>query len=483
MERKWWTLVAVCVAIFMLLLDITIVNVALPAIQASLGATFSELQWVIDAYALTLATFVLTAGSAADLYGRKRVFVIGIVLFTAASALCGAATDPLFLIIARAVQGIGGAIMFANSLALISQEFHGRERGTAFGIWGATTGAAVAVGPLIGGMLTQWLSWRWIFFVNVPIGIAAVVVSMRQLRESSDPEHGSIDPIGLVLLTAGLFSLVFALIEGNRRGWSSAFILGFLGAAAILLTAFCVQQLRRPRPMIDLRWFRKPAFAGVQVAAFTLSASLFAMFLYLTLYLQEVLGYSPLQAGLRFLPITLLAFVAAPIGGTLTARVPIRLLMGGGLVLVALSMALMAGLTTSSGWTALLGGFVVGGIGIGLTNPSLATTAISTVPREQAGAGSGANATFRQVGIATGIAGLGAIFTHQLDAYASAHPVASSISTTPGHYAESAHAAFISALNDILWVGTGVAAAGAVVAFVFVRRGDFVESGPAAAAH
>jgi EmrB/QacA subfamily drug resistance transporter len=480
MERKWWTLVAVCVAIFMLLIDITIVNVALPAIQSSLGASFSQLQWVIDAYALTLATCVLTAGSAGDLFGRKRVFVAGIVIFTAASALCGVATSPLFLIIARAVQGIGGAIMFATSLALISQEFHGRERGTAFGIWGATTGAAVAVGPLVGGMLTSWLSWRWIFFVNIPIGIAAVVVSVRKLHESSDPEHGSIDPVGLVLLTGGLFSLVFALIEGNRRGWSSAFILGLFAAAAVLIAAFCLQQLRRRTPMLDLRLFRKPAFAGVQVAAFALSASLFAMFLYLSLYLQEVLGYSPLQAGVRFLPISLLAFVAAPIGGKLTAQVPVRLLMGGGLVLVALSMALMAGLTPSSGWTALLAGFVVGGIGIGLTNPALATTAISTVPREQAGVGSGTNATFRQVGIATGIAGLGAIFQHQLTAYAGAHGRAVSSATGLGYSTPGAHAAFVSALNDILWVGTGVAAAGAVAAFILVRPRDFLPSGPAA---
>src|SRR5580765_2579935 len=365
MERKWWTLVAVCIAIFMLLIDITVVNVALPSLQNSLNATFSELQWVVDAYALTLATCVLTAGSTADLYGRKRVFIAGIVIFTLASTLCGAAPTPIFLILSRALQGIGGAIMFAVSLALISQEFQGKERGTAFGIWGATTGAAVAIGPLVGGMLTSWLSWRWIFFVNVPIGIVAFVLSLRVLHESSDPEHGSIDPLGLVLLTGGLFSLVFALIEGNTRGWSSALIVSLLVASVVLLAGFIVQQLLRRVPMIDPRLFRKPAFTGVQAAAFAISASLFAMFLYLTLYMQEVLGYSPLQAGIRFLPMSLLAFVAAPIGGKLSAKVPVRLLMGGGLALCALAMALMAGLTASSGWTALLPGFIVGGIGIG----------------------------------------------------------------------------------------------------------------------
>src|SRR2546423_1070613 len=205
MARKWWTLLTVCVATFMLLLDITIVNVALPAIEKALKASFSDLQWVVDAYALTLATCVLTAGALADLFGRKRLFVIGIVLFTIASAACGAAGDPLFLIVARGVQGIGGAIMFATSLALTSQEFHGRERGTAFGIWGATIGAAVAIGPLAGGMLTSWLSWRWIFLVNIPIGVAAVLLTLVQVRESSDPEHSRFDPIGLVTLTGGLF--------------------------------------------------------------------------------------------------------------------------------------------------------------------------------------------------------------------------------------------------------------------------------------
>src|SRR3954463_9641859 len=233
MDRKWWTLVAVCTATFMLLLDITIVNVALPAIERALDASFSDLQWVVDAYALGLATCVLTAGALADLFGRKRLFLIGVVLFTIASAACGLANDALFLIIARGIQGIGGAIMFATALALISQEFHGKERGTAFGIWGATIGGAVAIGPLAGGVLTSWLSWRWIFLVNIPIGVGAVVLAVKQLRESSDPEHSRLDPIGLVTLTGGLFCLILALIEGNERGWASGVIPGLFAAAAL----------------------------------------------------------------------------------------------------------------------------------------------------------------------------------------------------------------------------------------------------------
>src|SRR4051812_25507524 len=262
LERKWWTPIAVCVAIFMLLLDITIVNVALPAIAKSLHASFTDLQWVVDAYALALAVCVLNAGSLSDLLGRKRVFVLGLALFTAASLLCGLATSPLFLILARALQGVGGAIMFATSLALLSQEFHGRERGTAFGIWGATTGAAVAIGPLVGGALVSGAGWRWIFLVNLPIGTLALVVSLLKLGESSDPEHASFDPGGLVTFSAGLFLLVFGLLRGNDLGWSSPTVLAVLVGAAALLAAFAFLELRLPRPMLDLRLFRDPAFTA-----------------------------------------------------------------------------------------------------------------------------------------------------------------------------------------------------------------------------
>jgi EmrB/QacA subfamily drug resistance transporter len=356
LARKWWTLIVVCTAIFMLLLDITIVNVALPPIARSLQATFTDLQWVIDAYALTLATFVLNAGSLADLLGRKRVFVSGVVLFTATSVLCGAATSPLFLILARAGQGVGGAIMFATSLALLSQEFEGRERGTAFGIWGATTGAAVAIGPLIGGALTTWISWRWIFFVNIPIGVAATVLSIAKLRETRDEEHGGVDVLGLVTLSGALFTFVFALLRGNEKGWSSPLILGLLFGGLALLVGFVVSQWRGRKPMIDLALFRKPAFVGAQITAFSLSSAVFAMFLYLTLYLQNYLGYSPIQTGLRFLSITLMSSVCAAVSGKLSGFAPVRLLLAGGLTLCAIGLALLHGLSTHSGWTALLPG-------------------------------------------------------------------------------------------------------------------------------
>jgi len=473
-HRKWRTLVIVCVAIFMLLLDITVVNVALPKIQRDLHASFTDLQWVVDAYSLMLATVVLNAGSLADLLGRKRVFLTGVVMFTAASAACGAATSPLFLNLARGAQGIGGAIMFAVSLALLSQEFHGRERGTAFGIWGATVGAAVAIGPLVGGALTEWAGWRWIFFVNLPIGAACVLVGARVLHESRDEEHGGADWPGLFTLSLGLFALVLGLLRGNDWGWSSGRELALFGAAAALLVGFCVVELVQQHPMFDLRLFRVPAFTGAQIVAFAISAAMFSQFLYLTLYLQNVLGYSPIQAGLRFLPLSMISFFAAPLSGRLSERVPVRVLLGGGLGLVALSLYLMYGVKVSSGWTTLLPGFLVGGIGIGMVNPPLASTAVSVVPPQRAGMAAGVNNTFRQVGIATGIAGLGAIFQSALNP-AMAHAI-----TAGAVHGTQAKAEFIHGLNDILLVATFVALAGAVLAFALVRRQDFVASAPRA---
>ncbi len=402
MDRKWRALIIVCVAIFMLLLDITVVNVALPSIQKELHTSFVDLQWVVDAYALMLATATLTAGSLGDLLGRKRVFIAGVLLFTAASAACGAANSPLFLNLARGFQGVGGAIMFAVSLAILSQEFHGKERGTAFGIWGATIGAAVAIGPLVGGALTTWLGWRWIFFVNLPIGIACAIGSVRVLHESRNEEHGGFDPAGFVTLTGGLFALVLALLRGNDWHWGSGRELTLLAVAAVLLIAFVVIELRQAAPTFDVRLFRVPTFTAAQIVAFTISGGMFAQFLYLTLYLQNVLGYSPIQAGLRFLPLSLVSFFVAPVAGRLSARLPVRLLLGLGLALTGLALVLMSMVKVSSGWTVLLPGFIISGIGIGLVNPPLASTAVSVVEPRLAGVASGINTTFRQIGIATG---------------------------------------------------------------------------------
>jgi EmrB/QacA subfamily drug resistance transporter len=452
MDRKWRALSIVCVAIFMLLLDITVVNVALPNIQRELHTSFTDLQWVVDAYAIMLASVMLNAGSLGDLLGRKRVFVAGVALFTLASALCGAATSPLFLNLARGAQGIGGAAMFAVSLAIIAQEFHGTERGTAFGIWGATIGFAVAVGPLVGGTLTEWAGWRWIFFVNIPIGVGCVVAALRVLHESRDEEHGGFDLPGFATLTAGLFALVLALLRGTSWGWTSGRTIGLLVAAAVLLVAFVVVELTRRAPMFDVRLFRTPAFTGAQIVAFTLSGAFFSQFLYLAVYLQNVLHLSPIETGVRFLPLSLLAFLVAPVAGRMSAHMPPRFLFGAGMALVGVALLLMHGLSATSSWTTLLAGFVVGGIGVGLVSAPLASVAVSVVPPRQAGMAAGVNNTFRQVGIATGIAGLGAILQRQ-------------------------HS-FVAGLNDILLVAAFVAFAGAVLGLALVRTSDLVASGP-----
>ena len=490
MDRKWRALTIVCVAIFMLLLDITIVNVALPPIEKELHASFTDLEWVIDAYALTLAALVLTAGSLADLLGRKRVFAAGVVLFTLGSALCGAATTPLFLILARGGQGIGGAMMFATSLAIISNEFEGRERGTAFGIYGATIGFAVAVGPLIGGVLTTYAGWRWIFFVNLPIGVACFAGTLMYLRESRDEAHGGFDLPGLVTFAGGAFTGVLALLRGNDWGWGSGRVIGLLVVSALLMFAFMTIQLRAERPTFDLRLFKVPAFTGAQIVAFTISAGMFSLFLYLTLYLQNVLGYSPLGAGLRFLPLSLLAFAVSPLAGRLSVRIPVRFLLSGGLALVGVALLLMHGITPSSHWTTLLAGLIIAGTGIGFVNAPLASTAVSVAPRAQAGMASGINNTFRQVGIATGIAGLGAVFQDKIRSDLAGAPPGIAQAASSGQLraqgdpklVQSVHVAFIAGLNEIVLVAAFLTFAGALLALLLVRQKDIAAVAAAATA-
>jgi EmrB/QacA subfamily drug resistance transporter len=465
MERKWWTLLAVCVAIFMLLLDITVVNVALPSIQRALHSNFQDLQWVVDAYSLTLAAFLLTGGALADLLGRRLLFTLGLVVFTASSAVCGLSTTPLMLNLARGVQGVGGALMFATSLALIAQAFHGRERGTAFGVFGAVTGAAVAAGPLIGGVITSAIGWEWIFFVNVPIGVVAVALTLREVDESRDPHATGVDWAGLVTFSGSLFLLVFALVRGNSLGWGSTEIVAMLAGAGVLLALFVVAERMQERPMLDLSLFKRPAFVGASLVAFTLSSSAFAMFLYLTLYIQNMLHYSPLQAGLRFLPTTLVMFAVSPLAGRLSVRVPIRALLGVGLLFVGGGLLAMTAVTPTSGWTTLIPGFVLQGIGVGLINPPLASAAVGVVPPARSGMASGANSTFRQVGIATGIAALGAVFQHELG-----------VGAATGAIQGVGHGAFVDAFTTILQIAAAVAFVGAVAAFALVRSRDFVAS-------
>ena len=496
-NRKWWTLGAVCVATFMLLLDITVVNTALPAIQQDLGGSFTDLQWVIDAYALSLAALVLTAGSLADRLGRRRVFAIGLGIFSVASLLCALAPDPTFLNLARGLQGVGGAIMFAVSLALVAQEFpSGPERGMAMGIYGGTIGIAVAIGPLVGGVLTDSLGWESVFLLNVPIGIAAIAVTYWKVAESRDPNATRIDWGGLVTFSTALFLLVLALVRGNDEGWGSTMIVSLLGVAAVLLAAFLAIERRVAEPMLPLGFFRRRAFTGVQLAAFAVSGSMFALFLYLTLYLQSFLGLSPIEAGLRYLPITVASFVVAPLSGMALARIQARYLMAAGLALTGLGLLLMSGLNLDSEWTALLLGFLVSGIGVGLLNPVIADVALSVVPKEQSGMAAGINDTFRQVGIAVGIAAWGAIFlgagaaktqqaaggaldndqARNLVEATSSGALPQAVSGLPANVQDTARNAaeqgFLHGLNEILVIGALLSFAGAVLALWLVRESD-----------
>jgi EmrB/QacA subfamily drug resistance transporter len=473
MARKWWTLLAACLATFMLLLDVTVVNVALPDIRHELGGSFTDMQWVVDAYALGLATLLLASGSLADLLGRRLVFVTGIAVFVAASFVCGLAGSPTVLNVARAVQGLGGAMMFATSLALIAQEFAPNERGTAIGLWGATTGFAVAVGPVVGGVITEYLGWEWIFFVNVPVGLATMAMTLAQVPEGERDTSARIDWAGLVTFSGALFCLVFALIRGNEEGWGSALIVGLLAASALLMAVFVAVELRSERPMLDLHLFRIPAFTGAQIAAFALHASMFAMFLYIVIYVQSILGYSPLEAGLRFLPISVLSFLVAPVAGKLAERLPIRAFLGVGLGLVGIGLLLMGGIKPGDDWTTLLPGFIVAGIGIGCVNPPLATAAIGVVEPRRSGAASGINSTFRQVGIATGIAGLGALFQGRVTDKLGNANLGEAVVSGQAHTAI-AQRAFIDGLNEILIVAAVVAFVGGVLAFALVRSRDLV---------
>jgi EmrB/QacA subfamily drug resistance transporter len=496
-DPKWWTLTAVCLGTLMLLLDITIVNVALPQIQSSLGASFSDVQWVVDAYALTLAALLLTTGSLADQYGRRRLYLIGLALFTGASVLCGAAQSPLMLELSRGAQGVGGAAMFSVSLALLATAFRGKDRGVAFGIWGALTGIAVAVGPVVGGVLVSGLSWRWIFFVNVPVGIAAMVLTALKVAESREKQARRPDWAGFVTFSAALAALVYGLIESGRVGFSDSKVIACFAASGVLLVAFVAVEMRSRHPMFDLGLFRLPTFVGGDITAFAMSAGMFSMLLYLVLYLQDVLEYSALQTGVRLLLLSGGLLVASAVSGRLSVKVPIRALIGPGLALIAVGLLLMRGLSATSTWTHLIPGLIVGGIGVGLVNPPLASTAVGVVEPRRAGMASGINSTFRQVGIATGIALLGTLFANRItSAVASLSaptPLAgrsaeistalrngdakSLFATTPpqqrGQLTLIARGAFTTGLNEILLVGAVACFVAAVLAVVLIRTKDF----------
>ncbi|GAA4104782.1 MFS transporter [Nocardioides kongjuensis] len=442
-----------CVATVMLMLDVSVVNTALDDIAAGLGASLSGLQWVIDAYTLPLAAVVLSAGSIADRVGRKQVFLGGMVLFTAASAACAVSPGIGTLVAARAVQGIGAAVLFATALALISEVTPtAEERARALGVYGASIGAAFAIGPFVGGVLTDAIGWRAIFWCNVPIGLLALALA-RRVQESRDPQARRLDVPGQLALVAGLFLLVLALLRGNEDGWGSGLVAGSLAGAAVALGALVVIEHRSRAPMLPLRHFRQPAFSAPQVLVFGISASFFAGFLYLTLYLQGVVGLSPLQTGLAYLPGTALVFVVSGTTAGLMTRFAPAALAVVGLLLVAAGMAVFAWTThADSGWASILPGFLLASVGTGLFNPSGSALALAALPPEQSGLAAGANDTFRQTGLAVGVAWLGTFV-----------PAA-------GPYGADA-AGFVDGLHHAVLAGAVVALGCAVVGGVLLRAG------------
>jgi EmrB/QacA subfamily drug resistance transporter len=452
MTTQRWTLVVVCAATAMLMLDIAVVNTALSRIADDLDTGLSGLQWVVDAYTLALASVVLTAGSLADRFGRRRLFSIGLAVFTLASAACAASTDIVFLDAARAVQGVGAAIMFAVSLALLANAFpEPRARAGALAAYGATIGGAFAIGPLVGGALTSGLDWQWIFLINIPLGLACLWITRAKVAESSDPRAPRVDWPGLVTLTGGLFLLVLALLRGNDVGWGSTQIVAELAGAGALLAAFLAVEARAAQPMLPLGLFRNRSFTGAQIAAFSISASFFAIFLYLTLYLQQVLGLSAIEAGLVYLPGTIVMFFVSGATSQLGERISPRVMIGVGLALVAAGMALMTLAGPSSSWTIVLPGELVALIGTGLFNPAVVAVALGSVPGEQSGLASGVNDTFRQAGIAVGVAGLGALI-----------PAGAALGG--GSAAD-----YVDGLHDALFAGAALAAVGAVAAAWLIR--------------
>jgi EmrB/QacA subfamily drug resistance transporter len=447
-----WTLAVVCAATAMLMLDIAVVNTALSAIAADLDTGLSGLQWVVDAYTLPLAATVITAGSLADRFGRRRLFTIGLGVFTATSLLCAAAPSITTLNAARAAQGLGAAMMFAVSLAVLSHAFpRTEERIKALAAYGATMGGSFAVGPLVGGALTSGLGWRWIFLVNLPLGLACLWTVRRFVAESMDPRAPRVDRPGLVTLTGGLFLLVFALLRGNEVGWASATIIASFGGAAALLLAFVAIEARAAQPMVPLRFFRNPSFAGAQVAAFGISASLFAMWLYMTLYLQQVLGLSAIQAGLVYLPGTILNFLVAGSMASVGQKVSPRVLIAAGLALVAGGQALLTIVAVDSSWWSFLPGLLVAMVGTGVLNPMISQVALSSAPPERSGLAAGVNDMFRQAGIAVGTAALGALV-----------PAAAS-------FGGGSPQSYVDGLHDALWVGAVLAAAAAAATAMLIR--------------
>jgi EmrB/QacA subfamily drug resistance transporter len=444
-NKKWWTLGAVSVGLFMIMLDNTVVNVALPSIRTSLGMSIEGLEWVVAGYALTFAAFMLVGGKLADFLGRRLIFMVGLAVFTGASLACGLAPNGGFLIGARVVQGLGGALMNPATLSIITATFAARERGKAIGIWAGVSAMALAIGPLVGGLLTEHVNWNWIFFINVPIGIIGLFATPVFIAESRDESAvQSLDIPGLAASAIGLFSLTYAFIEASNYGWTSARILGAFAIAAVALVTFALLELHQRAPMLDLSLFQNRTFSGANAAMLFVGLAMFGTFFFVSLYMQNVLGYSPVQAGASFLPMTILIILIAPRAGALTDRVGSRWLVGGGMTLLSGMLFYYTTLGASESFWALLPGLLLGGVGMGMTMTPVTAAAMSAVPVDKAGVGSAVLNSARQVGGSLGIAVMGSI-------------VASASSYLVG-------------FHDALRVGSVLCLVGAAVAVAAIRK-------------
>ena len=486
--RKWAPLAAVCLGTFMLLVDVTIVNVALPDMAVDLHTSFSSLQWVIDSYAVALAALLMGLGSLADLRGRRRVYLAGLAVFAAASLASGLAASPGLLIAARGVQGIGGAAMFATTIALLNASYQGRDRGTAFGVWGAVAGASAAVGPVLGGLLTEALSWRWIFFVNLPVSAVAVALTLAAFGADRRPATARFDLAGVLAFTAGAAATTFGLVRASSLGWAAGQTIGLIAAGLAAFVIFVLIESRARQPLLQVSLLRRPAFAAVMVAALLLNAAAFAYLAYSSLWLQTVLGLSPVQAGLAgAAPMSLSAFVVSvAIGRFLHAGNP-RWIIGGGMVLVGAGALLQAGLGPQSGWPHLVPGLIVAGIGVGLATPTLVSSAMSAVPVHSGGMAAGAVNTMRQLGYAFGIAVLGSVFsarvvhvvTHRSGQPAVAHAITGGqaqrlLAGLPAGQRDAVdqvvHAASAAGLNAAFLLAGALGLAGSLIVVAALRR-------------
>jgi EmrB/QacA subfamily drug resistance transporter len=449
-NRKWLTLAAVSFGLFMIMLDNTVVNVALPSIERDLDADLSELQWIVTGYALTFAALMLVGGKIADAYGRRLIFVVGIVVFTVASLLCGLADSSEMLIAARVVQGAGAALMNPATLSIIAATFPPRERGAAIGIWAGTSALALAIGPLVGGLITEHLDWSWIFFVNVPIGILGIAASFLLIDESRDETHERLDLPGLVTSGVGLFALTYGLIEANTYGWTSARILGSFVVAAVALVSFVLLERHQRAPMLPLELFRNRTYTGANLTMLLVALAMFGVFFFVSLYMQNILGFTAVETGAAFLPLTLLIILVAPVAGKTADQLGSRGLMTVGMTLIAVQLLLFSQLGSDASYWHLLPSLLIGGLGMALTMTPSAAAATRAVPVDKAGVGSAVLNSARQVGGTMGIAVMGAI-------------VASQMGDRPDP------AAFMDGFERSLLVAAGIAVVGAIVAFVLVR--------------